>query len=47
MISFDTNLPLYSLNRDCAEYNGARALLASLPTAPGTVSICELAGIMA
>jgi hypothetical protein len=42
MISFDTNLLLYSLNQDCAEYNGARAFFASLPTAPGTVAICEL-----
>ena len=25
MISFDTNLLLYSLNQDCAEYNDARA----------------------
>jgi predicted nucleic acid-binding protein len=47
MISFDTNLLLYSLNQDCAEYNGARAFFASLPTAPGTVAICELGGIMA
>ena len=29
MISFDTNLLLYSLNRDCAEYNDARAFIAS------------------
>jgi predicted nucleic acid-binding protein len=25
MISFDTNLLLYSLNQDCPEYNEARA----------------------
>jgi hypothetical protein len=25
MISFDTNLLLYSLNQDCAEYNDAHA----------------------
>ena len=25
MISFDTNLLLYSLNQDCPEYNNARA----------------------
>lgn len=42
MISFDTNLLLYSLNRDCAEYNDARAFFASLPTAPGAVAVCEL-----
>lgn len=42
MISFDTNLLLYALNQDCAEYQDARAFFASLPTAPGTVVICEL-----
>ena len=42
MISFDTNLLLYSLNQDCAEYKDARAFFASLPTAPGTVALCEL-----
>lgn len=42
MISFDTNLLLYSLNCGCAEYHGARAFFASLPTAPGAVAICEL-----
>lgn len=42
MISFDTNLLLYSLNRDCAEYNDCRAFFASLPTTPGAVAICEL-----
>ena len=42
MISFDTNLLLYSLNRDCAEYDDARAFFAALPTAPGAVAICEL-----
>ena len=42
MISFDTNLLLYSLNQDCAECNDARAFFASLPTAPGAVVICEL-----
>ena len=41
MISFDTNLLLYSLNQDCAEYGDARAFFASLPTAPGTVVICD------
>ena len=35
MISFDTNLLLYSLNRDGAEYADARAFFVSLPTAPG------------
>ena len=42
MISFDTNLLLYSLNQDCAEYRDARAFFASLPTAPGAVAISEL-----
>ena len=42
MISFDTNLLLYSLNRDCPEYTDARTFFASLPTAPGTVAVCEL-----
>lgn len=42
MISFDTNLLLYSLNQDCAEYTNACAFFASLPTAPGTVTLCEL-----
>ena len=42
MISFDTNLLLYSLNKDCVEYSDARAFFASLPSVPGTVAICEL-----
>ena len=42
MISFDTNLLLYSLNQDGAEYHDARAFFGSLPTAPGTVVLCEL-----
>src|SRR5437660_6157037 len=42
MISFDTNLLLYSLNQDCAEHNDARTFFASLPTTSGTVAICEL-----
>jgi toxin-antitoxin system PIN domain toxin len=42
MISFDTNLLLYSLNQDCAEYSDTRAFFNSLPTAPGAVAICEL-----
>jgi uncharacterized protein len=42
MISFDTNLLLYSLNRDCPEYNDARAFFASLPATPASVAICEL-----
>lgn len=42
MISFDTNLLLYSLNQDCAEHRDARAFFTSLPTAPGAVAICEL-----
>lgn len=42
MISFDTNLLLYSLNQDCSEYHDARAFFAALPTSPGTVAICEL-----
>jgi toxin-antitoxin system PIN domain toxin len=42
MISFDTNLLLYSLNQDCLEYSRARAFFNSLPAAPGDVAICEL-----
>ena len=42
MISFDTNLLLYSLNQDCAEYHDARAFFASLPAARDAVAICEL-----
>lgn len=42
MISFDTNLLLYSLNKDCPEYSGARTFFDSLPPAPGEVAICEL-----
>lgn len=42
MISFDTNLLVYSLNQDCAEHEGARAFFASLPTSRGSVAICEL-----
>ena len=42
MISFDTNLLLYSLNQDCAEYQDARAFFAGLPTVTGTVAVCEL-----
>jgi uncharacterized protein len=42
MISFDTNLLLYSLNQDCAEYNDARAFFTSLSPSPGTVAVCEL-----
>ncbi|HUG10561.1 MAG TPA: TA system VapC family ribonuclease toxin [Opitutaceae bacterium] len=42
MISFDTNLLLYSLNRDCAEYDRARAFFSSLPTTPSSVVVCEL-----
>ena len=42
MISFDTNLLLYSLNQDCAEYGDARGFFASLPATMGSVVICEL-----
>jgi uncharacterized protein len=42
MISFDTNLLLYSLNQDCAEHQDARAFFASLPSTPGSVALCEL-----
>jgi toxin-antitoxin system PIN domain toxin len=42
VISFDTNLLLDALNQDCAEYSDARAFFALLPTALGTVLICEL-----
>jgi predicted nucleic acid-binding protein len=41
MISFDTNLLLYSLNRDCPEHTAARAFFDSLPVA-GQVAICGL-----
>jgi toxin-antitoxin system PIN domain toxin len=42
MISFDTNLLLYSLNKDCAEYEPARAFFAALPGSSNSVVICEL-----
>jgi toxin-antitoxin system PIN domain toxin len=42
MISFDTNLLLYSINRHCPEYADARRFFASLPGAVGAVAICEL-----
>jgi uncharacterized protein len=42
MLSFDTNLLLYSLNRDCAEYDKARAFLSSVSAEKGGVVICEL-----
>ena len=42
MISFDTNLLLYSLNRDCPEYHNARAFFDSLPASTGAVGVCEL-----
>ena len=42
MISFDSNLLLYSLNRDCPEYTDARAFFTSLPSTPDSVAICEL-----
>lgn len=42
MISFDTNLLLYSLNKDCPEYTSARAFFNSLPVEPGQVAVCEL-----
>ena len=42
MISFDTNLLLYSINQDCGEYDGARAFFSSLSSSPGSVAICEL-----
>jgi hypothetical protein len=42
MISFDTNLLLYSLNKDCPEYDDSREFFASLPAAPATVVVCEL-----
>ncbi|HEV2691789.1 MAG TPA: TA system VapC family ribonuclease toxin [Verrucomicrobiae bacterium] len=42
MISFDTNLLLYSLNQDCPEHTAARAFFDSLPTTPGSVAISEL-----
>ena len=42
MISFDTNILLYALNRDCPEYSGARAFFGSPPLTTGAVVICEL-----
>ena len=42
MISFDTNLLLYSLNKDCPEYDGAREFFSSLPNDSGRVVVCEL-----
>ena len=42
MISFDTNLLLYSLNKDCTEYDSARGFFNSLPNSIGEVAICEL-----
>jgi toxin-antitoxin system PIN domain toxin len=42
MISFDTNLLLYSLNKDCPEYGAARTFFDSLPGTPGEVAVCEL-----
>lgn len=42
MISFDTNLLLYSLNQDCQEHEDARRFFAELPASPGAVVICEL-----
>ena len=39
MISFDTNLLLYSLNRDCPEYSDARTFFTSLPIRPGAVAV--------
>lgn len=42
MISFDTNLLLYSLNQDCPEHLPARAFFNSLPPIPGAVAVCEL-----
>jgi len=42
MISFDTNLLLYSLNQDCAEHLDARTFFVSLSTTPGSVAVCEL-----
>ena len=43
MNSFDTNLLLYSLNRDCIEYDAAHAFFfASLPSASHSGAVCEL-----
>lgn len=42
MVSFDTNLLLYSLNRDCPEFHHARAFFASLPGTSDSVALCEL-----
>ncbi len=42
MTSFDTNLLLYSLNKDCVEYEPARAFFAALPARSAAVAVCEL-----
>lgn len=42
MISFDTNLLLYSLNRNCAEYEKARSFFSSLLVEREPVVLCEL-----
>jgi len=42
VISFDTNLLLYSLNKDCAEYWEARAFFTSLPATSGAIAVYEL-----
>lgn len=42
MISFDTNLLLYAINRDCPEYADARSFFASLAGSPAEVAVCEL-----
>jgi uncharacterized protein len=42
MISFDTNLLFYSLNKDCPEYDGSRKFFSSLQGTAATVVVCEL-----
>ncbi len=42
MISFDTNLLLYALNRDCPEHRDARSFFDAPPAETGRVAICEL-----
>ena len=41
MLSFDSNILVYALNRACAEHNAARTFLQSLG-AEDNVAICEL-----
>jgi toxin-antitoxin system PIN domain toxin len=42
VITFDTNLLLYALNKDCSEHSDACAFFTTLPTTPSAVVVCEL-----